>query len=70
MRIRVQEAADLHSLVAFLKMREYVAKPVGPNTVEVGRPASVRHDHLRVELDLILELWHEAHPEAHAEFVV
>lgn len=69
MRIRVQEAADLGSLVAFLRRREYVAEQVGPNTVEVSRPSSVRHDHIRVELDMFLEEWHAAHPEAEAEFV-
>jgi hypothetical protein len=69
MRIRVQEAADLGGLVAFLQTWEYVAEQVGPNTVEVSRPSSVRHDHIRVELDLFLEAWHAAHPEARAEFV-
>ena len=69
MRIRVQEAADLPGLVAFLRERAYVADEVGPNTVEVSRLSSVRHDHVRMELDLFLAAWHAAHPEAHAEFV-
>ena len=69
MRIRVQETADLNNLVTFLEDREFVVKLVGPNTVEVSRPSSVRHDHIRVELDLVLEAWHAAHPEARAEFV-
>ena len=69
MRIRVQEAADLEGLVAFLREQEYVAEQIGPNTVEVSRPSSVRHDHIRVELDLFLAAWHAAHPEARAEFV-
>lgn len=69
MRIRVQEGADLGGLIAFLQKWEYVAEQIGPNTVEVSRPSSVRHDHVRVELDLFLEAWHAAHPEARAEFV-
>jgi len=69
MRIRVQDAADLGSLIAFLEARDYVAEQVGPNTVEVSRLASVRHDHVRMELDLFLQAWHAAHPEAQAELV-
>ena len=69
MRIRVQDATDLAGLVAFLKERDYVADEVGPNTVEVSRLSSVRHDHVRMELDLFLQAWHAAHPEAQAEFV-
>jgi hypothetical protein len=68
-RIRVQDAADLNGLVAFLKERDYVAVQVGPNTIEVSRLSSVRHDHVRVELDLFLKAWHVANPAAHAEFV-
>jgi hypothetical protein len=68
-RIRVQDAADLNGLVAFLKERDYVAEQVGPNTIEVSRLSSVRHDHVRMELDLFLKAWHVANPEAHAEFV-
>jgi hypothetical protein len=69
MRIRVQEASDLAGLVAFLKERDYIAEDVGPNTIEVSRLSSVRHDHVRMELDLFLQAWHAAHPEARAEFV-
>jgi hypothetical protein len=68
-RIRVQDAADLGGLVAFLEERDYVAERVGPNTVEVSRLSSVRHNHVRMELDLFLRAWHSAHPEASAEFV-
>ena len=68
-KIRVQDSADLNGLIAYLKERDYVAESVGPNTIEVSRLSSVRHDHVRVELDLFLRAWHTAHPEAHAEFV-
>jgi hypothetical protein len=69
MKIRVQEAADLNRLVSFLKERDYVAEEVGPNTIAVSRLSSGRHNHIRMELDLFLEAWHAAHPEAQAEFV-
>ncbi len=69
MRIRVQDAADLKGLIAFLKERDYVAEEVGPNTIEVSRLSSVRHDHVLMELELFLKAWHTTHPEAHAEFV-
>jgi hypothetical protein len=69
MRIRVQEAADLPGLVAFLRGRAYVADEVGPNTIEVSRLSSVRHTRARRELDRHLSAWHKANPEAQAEFV-
>jgi hypothetical protein len=69
MKIRVHDASDLAGLVDFLKQREFVAEWVGPNTIEVSRLSSVRHDLIRLELDLFLEAWHAAHPEAQAEFV-
>jgi hypothetical protein len=69
MRIRVQEAADLPGLVAFLRERAYVADEVGPNTIEVSLLSSVRHTRVRVELDRHLSDWHEANPQAQAEFV-
>jgi hypothetical protein len=69
MRIRVHDAKDLAGLVAFLRERDYVAEEVAPNTVEVSRLSSVRHNHVRMELELFLKTWHAAHPEARAEFV-
>ena len=69
MRIRVQEAADLPGLVAFLREREYVADEIGPNTIEVSRPSSVRYTRVREELDRYLRDWHGANPNAQAEFV-
>jgi hypothetical protein len=69
MRIRVKEAADVDGLVAFLKERDFVAEKVGPNTVEVSRLSSVRHDHVRLELEVFLKAWHAAHPDAQAEFI-
>jgi hypothetical protein len=69
MRIRVREASDLARLVAFLRERAYVADQVAPNTIEVSRLSSTRHNHVRMELDLHLRAWHAAHPEAQAELV-
>jgi hypothetical protein len=69
MKIRVQDAADLDGLVAYLAERDYVADPIGPNTIEVSRLSSVRHDHVRMELEAYLAAWHASHPEASAEFI-
>jgi hypothetical protein len=68
-RTRVQDAADIDGLVVFLEERDYVAEPIGPNTIEVYRLSSVRHDHVPMELDLFLRAWRTGHPESHAEFV-
>jgi hypothetical protein len=69
MRIRVHDAKDLADLVAFLRERDYVAEEVAPNTIEVSRLSSVRHNHVQIELEVFLEAWHAAHPGARAEFV-
>ena len=69
MKIRVQDPSDLADLVDFLQRRDYVAQAIGPNTIEVSRLSSVRHDLNRSELDFFLEAWHGANPEAHARFV-
>ena len=69
MRIRVREAADLLGLAAFLRERAYVAVEIGPNTIEVSGLSSVRHTHVRKELDRHLRAWHDANPDARAEFV-
>ena len=69
MKIRVHDASDLDALVAYLADREYVAERVGPNTIEVSRLSSVRHDHVRMELDLFIEGWHAAHPRARADLI-
>ena len=69
MKIRVQDPSDLVGLLDFLQQRDYVAEAVGPNTIEVSRLSSVRHDLNRSELDVFLEAWHGANPEARATFV-
>jgi hypothetical protein len=69
MKIRVQHASDLADLVDFLQRRDYVAQAVGPNTIEVSRLSSVRHDLNRLELDLFLEAWHAANPAARGRLV-
>ena len=69
MKIRVENASDLAGLVEFLRLRDFVAEGVGPNTIEVSRLSSVRHDLNRLELDVFLEAWHAANPEARARFV-
>ena len=69
MKIRVQDAADIDGLVAFFEERDCVTEQIGPNTIEVSRLSSVRHDHTRMEIDLFLRAWQEAHPGAWAELV-
>ena len=69
MKIRVQDSADLDGLVAVLAERDYVADRVAPNTIEVSRPSSVRHDHVLLELQQYLAAWHASNPEAAAEFI-
>ena len=49
MKIRVQDAADIDGLVAFFEERDCVTQQIGPNTIEVSRLSSLRHDHSRMD---------------------
>jgi len=69
MRIRIHDGSYLGGLVAFLEERDYVAEQVGPNTIEASRLSSVRHDLVRLELELHLRVWLVGHPDARAELV-
>jgi hypothetical protein len=69
MKIRVHDGSDLPGLRAFLKAHEYIAEQIGPNTVEVSRLSSTRSDLMVAELELHLQAWHAAHPEARAELI-
>ena len=69
MRIRIHDGSYLGGLVAFLEERDYVAEQVGPNTIEASRLSSVRHDLVRLELELHLRVWLVDHPGARAELL-
>ena len=64
MKILLSDAAYLDELIAYLAREGCIVEQIGPNLVEVSRLSSVRHDHARMELDLYLEAWRKAHPEA------
>jgi hypothetical protein len=64
MKILLTDSALLDDLLEYLAAEGCVVEQVGPNLVEVSRLSSVRHDHARLELDLYLRAWQEAHPEA------
>jgi hypothetical protein len=63
-KILLSDAAFLDELIGYLAREGCIVEQVGPNLVEVSRLSSVRHDHARMELDLYLEAWRAAHPEA------
>jgi hypothetical protein len=63
-KILLSDAAFLDELVAYLAREGCIVEQIGPNLVEVSRLSSVRHDHARMELDLFLQAWRAAHPEA------
>ena len=64
MKILLSDAAFLGELIAYLECEGCIVQQVGPNLVEVSRLSSVRHDHARMELDLYLQAWRAARPEA------
>lgn len=64
MKILLTDSSLLGDLVEYLAAEGCIVEQVGPNLVEVSRLSSVRHDHARLELDLYLRAWQEAHPEA------
>ena len=64
MKILLTDSALLDDLLEYLSAEGCIVEQVGPNLVEVSRLSSVRHDHARLELDLYLRAWQEAHPDA------
>lgn len=68
MRIHVTDPDHVDSLLAFLHERTHVvAARVGDDAVEVSQLGSMNADARRMELDLLLQLWHAAHAEASAQ---
>ena len=69
MKILLSDAAFLDELVAYLDSEGCIVEQIGPNLVEVSRLSSVRHDQARMELDLFLQAWKAAHPDAEARIL-
>jgi hypothetical protein len=69
MRIQINKAALLDDLVGFLRSRGCVVERVGESELEVFPVSSVRHDHVRMELELYLQLWQAVHPDSEASIV-
>ena len=69
MRIQINKAALLDDLVGFLRSRGCVVELVGERELDVFCLSSVRHDHVRMELDLYLQLWRAVHPDSEASIV-
>lgn len=64
MKILLSDAVFLDELVAYLVREGCIVEQIGPNLVEVSRLSSVRHDQARMELDLYLQAWRAARPDA------
>jgi hypothetical protein len=64
LKILLSDAALLHDLLGYLAAEGCVVEQIGPNLLEASRLSSIRHDQARLELDLFLRAWQEAHPGA------
>ncbi|HYZ18698.1 MAG TPA: hypothetical protein VE615_04080 [Gaiellaceae bacterium] len=62
MKILLSDAALLRDLLDYLAGEGCVVEQIGPNLVEASRLSSIRHDQARLELDLFLRAWQQAHP--------
>jgi hypothetical protein len=69
MRVQINKAALLDDLVGFLRSRGCVVELAGERELDVFCLSSVRHDHVRMELDLYLQLWRAVHPDSEASIV-
>jgi hypothetical protein len=68
-KILLSDAAFLDELVAYLVREGCIVEQIGPNLVEVSRLSSVRHDQARMELDLYLQAWRAARPDAYVRLL-
>lgn len=69
MRIQINNPALLDDLVGFLRNRGCIVELVGERELDVFCLGSTRYDHVRMELDLYLELWRAVHPDSEALIV-
>jgi hypothetical protein len=66
MRIQINTPALLDDLAGFLRSRGCVVELVGERELDVFCVSSIRHDHVRMELDLYIQLWRAVHPDCEA----
>lgn len=65
MQIHLSDSTLVPDLLAFLRERVHViADQVGPNAIEVSMLGSMNSAKRRLELDLMLQLWHATHEQA------
>jgi hypothetical protein len=69
LKILLSDAALLDDLIEYLASEGCVVEQVGPNLVEASRLSSVRHDQARLELDLYLRAWQQAHPHVEVKLL-
>ena len=70
MRIQVSHPELVPSLVEFLRCQVHViVDQVGPRELEVSQLGSMNSEARRLDLDLLLQAWRAAHPDAEVEFL-
>jgi hypothetical protein len=66
LRIRVSEPALVDDLVGFFRRRQCLAHRVDGRVIEVQPHPTLREEHARAELDLLLGVWQAGHPGSRA----
>jgi hypothetical protein len=64
--IRINDGGAIDELIVFFKSRECSVRRVADDTIEVEAHATLAAPKARTELDLLLRVWQEMHPQANA----
>ena len=69
MELQLSDPELVGTLVDFLERRECVVERLGPDTIGVELPATLRPEQGRMELDLYLRVWQSLHPGVRVKLV-
>jgi hypothetical protein len=65
--LRINDGEAVDELIAFLRRRECSVRRVADDTIEVEAHPTLAAAKARMELDLLLRVWHETHPQVRLE---
>jgi hypothetical protein len=65
--LRISDGEAIDELIAFFRSRECSARRVAGDTIEVEAHPTLAAAKARMEVDLLLRVWQETHPQVRLE---
>jgi hypothetical protein len=67
--LRISDGGAIDELIAFFKSRECLVRRVADDTIEVEAHPTLAAAKAHAELDLLLRIWQEMHPQVNVRAV-